>query len=228
MEIIPIFNQFPLGAAGVLQLTAAACAFLTIAHYVPLVWLARPRLGLDLPSVVSLSTLPALVSPALAFAAPSRLSSNPIDEVKISPALDERVPPPLSLVGAGDIPSAHPAIHGERATTASPLFPRATRSDALHVLEPWERGAIDLKRAERMRRSQSHTKDNVGVLHHSHYAVMPGDTLWGIAEKVLGSSDPRAIARYWPRLHKENVDVIGRDPNLLRPGQVLSLPRTGS
>lgn len=226
MEILPIFNQFPLSAAGILHFTAAACGLLAVAHYLPLVRLTRPRLGLDLPSALSMSTLPALVSPAIAFASPAQPSNDPIDEVETSPALDERVPPPLSLVGAGDIPSSHPAIHGERVRRNSPLFPRVS-SEVLHVSEPWKRGALDLQRAQKTRRPQLHRTNTPRVNRQSHYAVMPGDTLWGIAEKVLGSSDQRAIARYWPRLHRENVDVIGRDPNLIRPGQVLSLPREG-
>jgi nucleoid-associated protein YgaU len=54
--------------------------------------------------------------------------------------------------------------------------------------------------------------------------VVPGDTLWDIAAEVLETDDQRAIARYWPRIHKENLDIVGRDPNLIRPGQVLALP----
>jgi nucleoid-associated protein YgaU len=53
---------------------------------------------------------------------------------------------------------------------------------------------------------------------------MPGDTLWDIAARVLDTDDQRVIARYWPRIHRENRAIIGRDPNLIRPGQVLTLP----
>jgi nucleoid-associated protein YgaU len=58
----------------------------------------------------------------------------------------------------------------------------------------------------------------------SHYAVLPGDTLWDIAAKVLRTDDLHRIASYWPRIHRANRDLIGSDPNLLRPGQVLDLP----
>ena len=56
------------------------------------------------------------------------------------------------------------------------------------------------------------------------HAVLPGDTLWSIAAQRLDTDDIRRIARYWPRIHRANRDVIGANPDLLRPGQVLELP----
>jgi nucleoid-associated protein YgaU len=56
------------------------------------------------------------------------------------------------------------------------------------------------------------------------HAVLPGDTLWSIAAERLGTDDVRRIARYWPRIHRANREVIGANPDLLRPGQVLELP----
>lgn len=56
------------------------------------------------------------------------------------------------------------------------------------------------------------------------YVVVDGDTLWDIASRVLGSPDRVRVARYWSRIHRANRDVIGRDPNLIAPGQVLRLP----
>jgi nucleoid-associated protein YgaU len=54
--------------------------------------------------------------------------------------------------------------------------------------------------------------------------VRPGDSLWSIAAEVLDTSDPAHIAQYWPRLHRANRGVIGPDPNLIFPGQILELP----
>ena len=48
------------------------------------------------------------------------------------------------------------------------------------------------------------------------YTVRPGDTLSGIAAG-LGMRD-------WRPLYEANRSVIGPDPDLLRPGQVLTLP----
>jgi nucleoid-associated protein YgaU len=58
------------------------------------------------------------------------------------------------------------------------------------------------------------------------YTVQAGDTLWDIAERVLDRDDVRAIARYWPKIHRANRQVLGADPNRLTPGQVLLLPST--
>ena len=49
------------------------------------------------------------------------------------------------------------------------------------------------------------------------YTVRPGDTLSGIASG-LGMSD-------WRPLYEANRSVIGPDPDLIRPGQVLTVPQ---
>ncbi len=55
--------------------------------------------------------------------------------------------------------------------------------------------------------------------------VRAGDSLWLITARRLG---PRAsaaeIAAQWPRWYAANRDVIGADPALLTPGQVLRAP----
>jgi nucleoid-associated protein YgaU len=58
------------------------------------------------------------------------------------------------------------------------------------------------------------------------YVVREGDSLWSIAEHVLSTDDLRAIARFWPRIHRANRETIGADPSLILPGQVLSIPDT--
>ncbi len=63
-----------------------------------------------------------------------------------------------------------------------------------------------------------------GIPSRPTHVVRTGETLWGIARKVLKTDDPRRIARYWPMLHRENRAVIGSNPNLILPGQVLVLP----
>lgn len=56
--------------------------------------------------------------------------------------------------------------------------------------------------------------------------VHRGDSLWSISDDLLGPgpSDPAEIAAAWPLLHDSNRDVIGDDPDLLRPGQQLTIP----
>lgn len=60
-----------------------------------------------------------------------------------------------------------------------------------------------------------------------HVVVRPGDSLWSIAESALrdsgASAAPAAVAAYWPRVYALNRDLVGADPDLLRPGQLLRL-----
>lgn len=55
--------------------------------------------------------------------------------------------------------------------------------------------------------------------------VRAGDTLWAIAASHLGDgADDAAVAAAWPDWFDANRDVIGDDPDLLLPGQVLRVP----
>lgn len=61
----------------------------------------------------------------------------------------------------------------------------------------------------------------------SDYVVQPGDTLWDIA-RDHGAQTNEQIAQAWPRWYDLNRDVIGQDPNLIEPGQVLAIPSDGA
>lgn len=55
--------------------------------------------------------------------------------------------------------------------------------------------------------------------------VGPGDTLWRIAQRTLPTDAGAAdIASAWPDWYAANAGLIGDDPDLLQPGQVLSAP----
>jgi resuscitation-promoting factor RpfA len=59
----------------------------------------------------------------------------------------------------------------------------------------------------------------------SGYVVRRGDALWDIAARHLGASATAAdIAREWPRWYQANRAVIGSDPALIRPGELLVPP----
>lgn len=57
------------------------------------------------------------------------------------------------------------------------------------------------------------------------YRVRSGDSLWRIAERTVGSSDPAAIDALTDRIYRLNRRVVGANPDLILPGQVLRLPR---
>ncbi|MET4223561.1 hypothetical protein [Oerskovia enterophila] len=55
--------------------------------------------------------------------------------------------------------------------------------------------------------------------------VLCGDTLWSLAERRLGSEASDAqVAAECRRWFDVNRDVIGDDPDLIKPGQILSAP----
>jgi nucleoid-associated protein YgaU len=55
--------------------------------------------------------------------------------------------------------------------------------------------------------------------------VHRGDTLWDIVARHLGPDASDAeVATAWPRWYDANRQVIGDDPNLLLPGQILRVP----
>ncbi|KAD4060513.1 LysM peptidoglycan-binding domain-containing protein [Arthrobacter yangruifuii] len=55
--------------------------------------------------------------------------------------------------------------------------------------------------------------------------VAAGDTLWSLAAAQLGPQATDAeTAAHWPRWYELNREVIGPDPGLIHPGQVLAVP----
>ena len=54
------------------------------------------------------------------------------------------------------------------------------------------------------------------------HTVASGDTLWKIAQKYYGNG------ALYPRIYNANKDIIGGDPNLIRVGQVLTIPGIGN
>lgn len=52
----------------------------------------------------------------------------------------------------------------------------------------------------------------------SNYTVQPGDSLFSIAQNAYGNGNQ------WQKIYDANKQVIGNDPNSIRPGQVLFIP----
>jgi hypothetical protein len=55
----------------------------------------------------------------------------------------------------------------------------------------------------------------------STYTVVDGDNLWGISKRFLGDGSR------WRQLYEANRAVVGSDPDLILPGQVLQIPAGG-
>ncbi len=56
----------------------------------------------------------------------------------------------------------------------------------------------------------------------AHYTVKAGDNLWNIAKAQFGD------ATKWGDLYKANQDIIGANPDLIRPGQELTFTTGGA
>lgn len=54
--------------------------------------------------------------------------------------------------------------------------------------------------------------------------VAPGDSLWSIAASLHPDADDASIDAAWRAIHEANADTLP-DPNLIRPGQILTLPQ---
>jgi LysM domain len=52
----------------------------------------------------------------------------------------------------------------------------------------------------------------------SNYTVQANDTLSSIAQQAYGNAND------WQKIYDANKQVIGNDPNLLRPGEVIFIP----
>jgi hypothetical protein len=60
------------------------------------------------------------------------------------------------------------------------------------------------------------------------HTVLPGESLWSIAEQALGpDAEVGETDALWRAFHATNRDLIGPDPDLIHPGQVLRSPHSG-
>lgn len=234
MEISSVLVERALGGVNELALpvAGASCLYLALRAASPLMAEAgtgsrrRTRRRL-LRRGVSLLGLSLVASPTAA-AVRRRPPAPAAVEVRTEPG---RFPPPRLPGSAGpfeDPPwsdgdrgrpsqTRHPAVHGgtvDRAT--EPLFDRLPDRAAKAV-------RVDRLAHPGGRDAAPSTTATIPPGERWH-AVLPGETLWSIAARRLGTDDIRRIARYWPRIHRLNRAEIGPNPDLIRPGQVLELP----
>lgn len=77
---------------------------------------------------------------------------------------------------------------------------------------------------ETMNHRKDRPQENAARRAGRSHTVRSGESLWSIAAQALRTDDVRRVARYWPRIHRHNRAVVGRDPSLIFPGQILHLP----
>lgn len=148
----------------------------------------------------------------------SHTAASARDRSSLSPRRDPRAtppwstpsgyPPPRPLGPAARSYDTHPAIHGTGRSGRVRLFPRAGERELAMAAHPAGKG---------IRAREDRQPCRPGTVE-----IRKGDTLWDIAAaRVVGDEK---VADLWPRIYAANRDVIGDNPDLIRPGQVLELP----
>jgi nucleoid-associated protein YgaU len=125
----------------------------------------------------------------------------------------------VALSGAAVVPAnADPVAAGRHERSAV---------DALAGLPLPERPTGSDQPSGPDRNRHSHLTTETGA--RASITVRSGDSLWSLARQQLppGVGDA-AIDALWRRIHDANLDVIGPDPDRLRPGQRLVLPLGGT
>lgn len=104
--------------------------------------------------------------------------------------------------------------------SAEPAVPSTTQPQAEHQnLSPFFGGQREgAPSREVAPASRKHTT-------RSSHQVVVGDSLWSIAcQELSDDASPPEILEYSLRIHAANLDVMGDNPNILYPGQTLTLP----
>jgi resuscitation-promoting factor RpfA len=140
--------------------------------------------------------LPAAVMRLLGGAAGLSIALTPSAAMAVS-APSPAVPPPPAAMAV-----SWPTDHGPAPVVSWPVDPTSTK------------------------RAPNIPADGAAGPHSgSPVTVTAGDTLWGIAARQLpGKPSEAQIAAAWPRWYARNRTVIGADPSLIRPAQVLQPP----
>jgi nucleoid-associated protein YgaU len=200
---LPHFGTWLLrtGLDRVLEVLAAAGMWLVAA------WLA---IGLVAALAASLPGAPGRTAAAICRAVLPRAARKLVAGtaglgVLVAPAAALAVPPTESSV----------AVAAERHPAGNPLPP---------PIWPTSRHPSASHGGDHAARSGPHAGTAL-VPSRATVRVRPGDCLWLLAARRLGPRASEAeVAAYWPRWYAANSRVIGADPGLVRPGELLRVP----
>lgn len=144
-------------------------------------------------------------------------------------------PLPLTRARVSLPPVRHPAIHPLRSAAGRPLFPRAheiqkEKRDRAAAMERHPAGKGSTARVIGVQPLAPETlgpgqrADQGPVAPCATYRVQPGDSLWSIAAAMEAGQAVSDVAELTQRIFEMNRRTIGSDPDLIHPGQSLSLP----
>lgn len=91
--------------------------------------------------------------------------------------------------------------------------------DVYFTLELTEYKFLKLTKASKSKTVVKQTKRPVKKSKSTKYTVKRGDSLWKISKKFYGSGTK------WKKIYNNNKKVIGKNPNLIYPGQKLVIPK---
>ncbi|MFI5729337.1 LysM peptidoglycan-binding domain-containing protein [Kribbella sp. NPDC051587] len=138
-------------------------------------------------------------------------STEPQSSVKLS-GNDWRATEPRSTVQPG-------------AERVQDLPPRNAVRTGLPKARPAQAATGDIKVPDRPESGAATRYTDLHSGRGVQVTVKAGDTLWDLAARELGPhATNEQIAERWPHWYAANRQVIGTDPNLILPGQVLRAP----
>lgn len=193
---------------------------------------AVDRPGAATPSTVGGPTAPGTSAPGAATdaqdAAAARAASG-ARESSVPATSTTPAPGAATAAGPGADPGAGPGAVTAHAGTSS--HPDATRQVAGVRSTPTEASGTAAPSSGAPVTPDASPAGTAapGAASASTVVVVTGDSLWGIAQRTLGAdATDQEVAAEWPRWYAANADVIGADPDLVVPGQVLRVPGTAT
>lgn len=119
-----------------------------------------------------------------------------------------------------------PSFRSADPTATSEPFVSAASADDCLPRPGWRPARAEVRRETSEVSLVSGCPADAAPTDASRLVVHRGDSLWWIAARALGpEATASEIARAWPRWYAANRHVIGDDPDLLLPGQVLTAPQ---
>ena len=143
--------------------------------------------------------------------------------VQAGPAYAAAPSPGVSAASPAVPEEAVPGPAGAPALAATAAAAADEPPTPLWQPDPVAPGSTLLTRPGRSTATESETSVSPDI--NGEIQVAAGDSLWSLAARQLGpAADPAAIAAQWPKWFELNRAVIGDDPDLLVPGQLLRIP----
>lgn len=134
------------------------------------------------------------------------------DAAPVEAALPESALPESALPDAEPPEAAQPSPEPSEDGTPEPTLPDIS-------VTPASEGATEGRLASPTPAPPEAAEAVAGTV-----TVQRGDSLWRIAAEHLPGASNAEIAAAWPRWYEANRAVIGAEPALIHPGQVLQVP----